>query len=79
MELQLNRIRNFLLQISVFISLSCQICGSEEILPATVIAFGSCNRQNKPQDHWNIIRAANPDLFLWTGNVHILQSTEIQR
>ena len=56
MELPFNRIRIILLQLSVFILLnSGQICGSEEIQPATVIAFGSCNRQNKPQDHWNII------------------------
>ena len=76
MELPFNRIRNILLQLSVFILLnSGQICGSEEIQPATVIAFGSCNRQNKPQDHWNIIRATNPDLFLWTGNVNILESS----
>ena len=41
---------------------------SEDMKSASVIAFGSCNRQNKPQDHWEVIRAVNPDLFLWTGD-----------
>ena len=41
---------------------------SEDMKSASVIAFGSCNRQNKPQDHWEVIRAVNPDLLLWTGD-----------
>lgn len=39
-----------------------------------VVAFGSCNRQNKPQEHWDFIRTTNPDLFIWTGD-HIDQSS----
>jgi alkaline phosphatase D len=32
------------------------------------IAFGSCNRENRPQSHWVPIAATNPDVFIWTGD-----------
>lgn len=34
----------------------------------TRIAFGSCARQNKPQDILNIIVQTNPDLFIYMGD-----------
>lgn len=40
---------------------------SEDVLSTPFIAFGSCNRQNKNQQFWNIIKQTNPSLFLWTG------------
>lgn len=34
-----------------------------------VVAFGSCNRQDKAQPLWNPILEAKPDLFIWTGDI----------
>ncbi|MEY3320497.1 MAG: hypothetical protein RLZZ417_80 [Bacteroidota bacterium] len=34
----------------------------------TTIAFGSCNRQDLPQDIWNQIALNKPDLWIWTGD-----------
>ena len=36
--------------------------------PLTRIAFGSCNRQNRPQPHWDKILATDPQLFLHLGD-----------
>ncbi len=36
--------------------------------PLKTIAFGSCNKQDKPQDHWYYIRQQKPDLWLWLGD-----------
>lgn len=33
-----------------------------------VIAFGSCNKQDKPQPFWNEMLKHNPDLFIWGGD-----------
>ena len=33
------------------------------------IAFGSCNKHTKNQDYWRAIRARNPDLWIWLGDV----------
>ncbi len=33
-----------------------------------VIAFGSCNDQNKPQPFWKEILNNNPDVFIWGGD-----------
>lgn len=32
------------------------------------IAFGSCNRQDKPQDYWSTISAFQPTAWLWLGD-----------
>jgi alkaline phosphatase D len=34
----------------------------------STIAFGSCNREDLPQDIWNQIALNNPDLWIWTGD-----------
>lgn len=34
----------------------------------TTIAFGSCNRQDLPQNIWNQIALNNPDMWIWTGD-----------
>jgi alkaline phosphatase D len=39
------------------------------------IAFGSCNRQDKPQDYWPTIAAHQPDAWLWLGD-NIYSDTE---
>ena len=33
-----------------------------------VIAFGSCNRVDEPQNLWDDIRKQNPDLWIWLGD-----------
>jgi len=35
----------------------------------TTIAFGSCNRQDKPQTYWPTIAAHQPDAWLWLGDI----------
>lgn len=32
------------------------------------IAFGSCNRSQTEQSHWDIIQQKNPDLWVWLGD-----------
>ncbi|THH36454.1 DUF1499 domain-containing protein [Neolewinella litorea] len=32
------------------------------------IAFGSCNRENRPQGYWNTIASHRPDAWLWLGD-----------
>jgi alkaline phosphatase D len=36
--------------------------------PKVTIAFGSCNRQNRPQDYWKVIGSHKPSHFLWLGD-----------
>ncbi|MCB9082643.1 MAG: alkaline phosphatase family protein [Lewinellaceae bacterium] len=33
------------------------------------IAFGSCDRQDSPQDMWPVILRHQPDLWIWTGDI----------
>ncbi|SKB39963.1 alkaline phosphatase D [Salegentibacter holothuriorum] len=73
----------FSLFISLFLFVSC---GSNSKAPQKeienssetydyVIAFGSCNRQDKAQPLWNAILQEKPDLFLWGGD-NIYADTE---
>ena len=39
------------------------------------IAFGSCNKQDLDQSYWPIIKAQNPDLWVWLGD-NIYADTE---
>jgi alkaline phosphatase D len=34
----------------------------------TTIAFGSCNKQNKPQPIWDVVLQDEPDLWIWLGD-----------
>ncbi len=36
--------------------------------PLEVIAFGSCNDEDNPQDYWPAILAKEPDLWVWMGD-----------
>ncbi|MGF1448559.1 MAG: alkaline phosphatase D family protein [Opitutales bacterium] len=36
--------------------------------PLEVIAFGSCNDEDKPQDYWPSIAAVEPDVWIWMGD-----------
>ncbi len=35
----------------------------------STIAFGSCNKEDKPQDMWTSIVQNNPDLWIWLGDI----------
>jgi hypothetical protein len=35
----------------------------------TVVAFGSCNKHDSPQDFWPLIAHERPDLFVWLGDI----------
>lgn len=35
---------------------------------STVIAFGSCNREDLPQPLWPVIARRNPNVFVWLGD-----------
>lgn len=56
--------------------------------PLSSIAFGSCNRENKPQPMWEYILQNKPQLWIWLGDniygdsdtMHVLKSKyEIQK
>ena len=52
---------------------SFQIAGAQDFTYTTdseelKIAFGSCNKQDKPQPLWDDISATNPDYFLFLGD-----------
>lgn len=35
----------------------------------TLIAFGSCNKLDKPQNMWEAVNANNPNLWVWLGDI----------
>ncbi len=37
--------------------------------PLTRVAFGSCNREYKPQPLWQAIVATRPDVWVWLGDI----------
>lgn len=45
-----------------------QGAAATEAHPLTVIAFGSCANQSKPQPIWAAINASQPDLFIFLGD-----------
>jgi alkaline phosphatase D len=50
---------------------------SHEASGVTAIAFGSCNRQNKPQTHWATIQQHNAEVFVWTGDSVYAKKTSV--
>lgn len=43
--------------------------GQEIAQPVTRIAFGSCNREYKPQLLWKPILACQPEVWIWLGDI----------
>lgn len=41
----------------------------------TIIAFGSCNKLDKPQTMWEHINANNPQLWIWLGDIIYADTT----
>lgn len=52
--------------VAALLATFCPIAAADE--PLTIIALGSCARQNKPQPIWEHIVAAKPQLFLFIGD-----------
>lgn len=44
----------------------------------TVIAFGSCNKLNKPQNMWDAVNANNPNLWVWLGDIIYADTTDMK-
>ena len=43
-----------------------------------VAAFGSCNKQHKPQPFWSVIARFAPSLWLWTGDAVYPNDTSVE-
>lgn len=57
----------------LFLAIVCFFLGgclapSAKPATPTVIAFGACAHQNRPQPIWDAVVAAKPDLFIFTGD-----------
>jgi alkaline phosphatase D len=42
-----------------------------------IIAFGSCDQQNAPQNFWSEIIAQRPDLWIWLGDIIYADTTDM--
>ncbi len=42
------------------------------------VAFGSCNREYKPQPLWKPIRECKPDLWIWLGDIVYGQAADLK-
>lgn len=43
-----------------------------------VIAFGSCNKLDKPQTMWDAVNANNPNLWIWLGDIIYADTTDMK-
>ena len=43
-----------------------------------VIAFGSCNKLDKPQTMWDAVNANNPNLWIWLGDIIYADTTDMR-
>jgi alkaline phosphatase D len=43
-----------------------------------IIAFGSCNKLDKPQTMWQAVSANNPDLWIWLGDIIYADTTNMK-
>ncbi len=43
-----------------------------------VIAFGSCNKLDKPQNMWSDVAANNPNLWIWLGDIIYADTTDMK-
>ena len=43
-----------------------------------VIAFGSCNKIDKPQNMWSDVAANNPNLWIWLGDIIYADTTDMR-
>jgi alkaline phosphatase D len=65
--------KNLILVLLAFLLITCRspiatYTHSSGQTPLTRIAFGSCNRENKPQPMWQYIVQNRPQLWIWMGD-----------
>lgn len=65
----------FFISTLILLLLLCQYsCKQKNNLPEKqstapfIISFGSCNKEDEPQDYWTDIAALNPDIWIWMGD-----------
>ena len=46
--------------------------------PLQTIAFGSCDKQNEPQNFWTEVVANQPDLWIWLGDIIYADTEDMQ-
>ncbi|KAJ1436871.1 PhoD-like phosphatase-domain-containing protein [Ochromonadaceae sp. CCMP2298] len=46
---------------------------------ARPVAFGSCNRQDKPQEHWATISSLQPSHWIWTGDAVYAKGNSVEK
>ena len=61
--------RSVLIVVCLMALFACHFAKPLPVKPVTHIAFGSCNEHDKDQKIWKSIIDANPDLFVWLGDV----------
>jgi alkaline phosphatase D len=44
----------------------------------TIIAFGACNKHDKPQTMWDAVNANNPNLWVWLGDIIYADTTDMK-
>ncbi|MEO6039956.1 MAG: hypothetical protein ABIQ93_16205, partial [Saprospiraceae bacterium] len=44
----------------------------------TIIAFGSCNKLDKPQNMWGDVAANNPNLWIWLGDIIYADTSDMK-
>jgi alkaline phosphatase D len=47
-------------------------------LSVTTIAFGSCNKMNMSQHHWNAVVANKPQLWVWLGDIIYADTSDLK-
>lgn len=52
--------------------------GIDTLVAPTVIAFGSCNKMDKPQTMWEHVAANNPNLWIWLGDIIYADTTDMK-
>lgn len=52
--------------------------GIDTLSAPTVIAFGSCNKLDKPQNMWDAVNANNPNLWIWLGDIIYADTTDMK-
>ena len=52
--------------------------GIDTLVSPTVIAFGSCNKMDKPQTMWGSVAANNPNLWIWLGDIIYADTTDMK-
>src|SRR3954471_14839761 len=58
------------LGVIILFAVSAATAPAHDTVPALQrIAFGSCNREYKPQPLWKPIRECKPDLWIWLGDI----------